>query len=57
MLFTCKKLNSLSGFTVHCHNDIDTAAVPMTSLSTRTGIHDGNVIETIKLIAEDKRST
>ena len=27
------------------------------SLSTRTGDHDGNVSETIKLIAEDKRST
>ena len=27
------------------------------SLSTRTGNHDGNVSETIKLIAEDKRST
>ena len=32
--------------------------VPLSgSLSTRTGDHDGNVSETIKLIAEDKRST
>ena len=30
--------------------------VRLGSLSTRTGDHDGNVSETIKLIAEDKRS-